>query len=115
MCMLAFCCTINGMSRGAVQVFFTTWWLGVFWWVTYVINRNKVRNWFRKPTDLEAATHVYVWTAEKREVLTVNIWALVKFVRRLKVWRSSSQTTSFLLMKSCGKFRHCSCRTVSVD
>jgi len=68
-----------------LQVFFVLWWLSTFWFTGWVLNKGRVHNWFRLPCDLSQATVVNVWTQDQREILSVNVFFLVRVLERVKV------------------------------
>lgn len=68
-----------------LQVFFVVWWLSTFWFTAWVLNKGRVHNWFRMPCDLSQATVVNVWAQVQSEVLSVNVFVLVRVLQRIKV------------------------------
>jgi hypothetical protein len=44
-----------------------------------------VHNFFRMPCDLSRATVVNVWAQDQREVLSINVFFLVRVLQRAKV------------------------------
>lgn len=77
------------------QVFFVVWWLSTVWFSCWVLNKGRVHNWFRMPCDLPRATVVNVWAKDQREVLSVNVFFLVRVLQRVKVWLLTSTITEF--------------------
>ncbi|KAG0585432.1 hypothetical protein KC19_2G011200 [Ceratodon purpureus] len=66
------------------KVFFVVWWLSTFWFTAWVLNKGRVHNFFRVPCDLSRATVVYVWAKDQREVLSINVFFLVRVLQRVK-------------------------------
>ncbi|KAH7415779.1 hypothetical protein KP509_14G060200 [Ceratopteris richardii] len=66
------------------MVFFVIWWLAAIWFLGWVINRGRVRNWFRMPCTLSEAHVINVCALEQREVLSVNVLFIIKLFRRIQ-------------------------------
>lgn len=75
---------IFGAYNFNAVIFFVIWWLAAIWFTGWVVNRDKVRNWFRLPCDLSQAHVVNVWALDQREVLSVNVSNVIKIVRAIK-------------------------------
>ena len=82
---VASCTLSNEVIKWYVQVFFTLWCLSVVWFTTLVVNKREVHNWFRMPCRMSSATVVHVWAQDQQEILSINVTALVHFVRKVKV------------------------------
>jgi hypothetical protein len=67
------------------QVFFSLWGISVIWFTTLVLNKREIHNWFRMPCGLSKANVVHVWAQDQVEVLSTNVTAIVKIVRKVKV------------------------------
>eukprot|EP00250_Pteridium_aquilinum_P014895 c22269_g1_i1 orf=370-4158(-) len=65
-------------------IFFVIWWLAAIWFTGWVVNHDRVRNWFRCPCDLSQAHVVNVWTLDQKEVLSVNVSYVIELVRTIK-------------------------------
>ncbi|KAI5068182.1 hypothetical protein GOP47_0017102 [Adiantum capillus-veneris] len=72
---------IFGSYEFNAKIFFVIWWLAAIWFIGWVINRGRVRNWFRLPCTLSQAHVVNVWAQDQREVLSVNVSFVIQMVR----------------------------------
>ncbi|BBN18845.1 hypothetical protein MPTK1_8g05990 [Marchantia polymorpha subsp. ruderalis] len=66
------------------KIFFTVWWLAVFWYTTWVLNKGRVHNWFRTPCPFDKASVVYIWAKDEKQILSVNVFSIVHFLRNVK-------------------------------
>ncbi|MCO5602078.1 hypothetical protein L7F22_056205 [Adiantum nelumboides] len=72
---------IFGSYNFNAKIFFVIWWLAAIWFIGWVVNSHKVRNWFRLPCSISRAHVVNVWAQDQREVLSVNVSLVIKIVR----------------------------------
>ncbi|MCO5592424.1 hypothetical protein L7F22_046427 [Adiantum nelumboides] len=75
---------IFGSYNFNAVIFFVIWWLAALWFTGWVVNRNKVHNWFRLPCTLSQAHVVNVWALDQREVLSANVSYIIEVVRLIK-------------------------------
>ncbi|KAI5068179.1 hypothetical protein GOP47_0016524 [Adiantum capillus-veneris] len=66
------------------MIFFVIWWLSAVWFTGWVMNHNRVHNWFRLPCSLSQAHVVNVWALDQREVLSANVSYIIDLVRTIK-------------------------------
>ncbi|MCO5602074.1 hypothetical protein L7F22_056201 [Adiantum nelumboides] len=75
---------IFGSYNFNAVIFFVIWWVAALWFTGWVVNCNKVHNWFRLPCTLSQAHVVNVWALDQREVLSANVSYIIEAVRLIK-------------------------------